>query len=500
MPLDSRRATFDAFAREQSLPLSRHDSTTPTLAETNQREGCAITESSPLPPPVIDSPAATNDAVQSYLSTISRVSLLTRDQESRLAERIERNRKRYRFYLLNADFLLREAIGLLDRVQKGQLRFDRIIQVAQTDRLEKHHILGRLSHNLRTLEGLIRLNCRDYDESVETGSVRRKQALRNRISSRRRHAIRLVEELGLRLEHLRRRSDRLIQYDRRARRLEGSPTPEDQKELAAVLRSVQQTPAGLTRQVRKLRTAEEQFKAAKNELCEANLRLVVSIAKKYRNRGLAFSDLIQEGNAGLIRAAEKFEHQRGFKFCTYATWWIRQAISRSISDQGRTIRVPAHVNPEIARMRRIDSDLRHELGREPSEQEIAAVAETSIQHAESVIRASRTPASLQLPVGHDQSQELGDLLQGRSQLQPDQSADRRALNQRLRGMLDQKLNWREREIIKMRFGLGDGHEYTLAEVAQVFKVSRERVRQLERRALKKLGDPHGCSLLAGFTD
>ncbi|MDV6032766.1 MAG: sigma-70 family RNA polymerase sigma factor [Phycisphaera sp. RhM] len=308
------------------------------------------------------------------------------------------------------------------------------------------------------------------------------------------------QELGLRIEFLSSQTGKLFALERRVKQLADRGDAQSRAELSEILASVQQTPEGLSQQVAKIRSAQTQFNSAKNELCESNLRLVVSIAKKYRNRGLAFLDLIQEGNAGLIRAVEKFEHQRGFKFCTYATWWIRQAITRAISDQGRTIRVPAHVNPEITRMKRIDNDLRHELGRVPSGDEIAAAAETSSEQAETILRASQNLASLQQPIGLDDNGELGDLVEASSVERPDRNTDLRMLHQRLHRILEERLSWREREILKMRFGLGDGHEYTLTEVSQVFNVSRERVRQIESRALKKLSEGQSNAELIGFVD
>jgi RNA polymerase primary sigma factor len=489
-----------AYARPKSASRFRHDSSASTAAETNRRRNSIASESLSDQSEAVEIASSTEDPVQAYLSGICKFGLLTREQETELATRIERNRDRFRACLLTADFILRDAIDLLRRVQNGRLPFDRFIQVAVSHRLEKHQIHGRLPHHLRTLEGLVRLNRLDYDAAVLTTSPRRKSALWKRISSRRRRAIRLVEELGLRIQYLKLHSDRLVAYGRRAEELRLSRQEDDQAELAAILRSVQQTPERLSRQILNVHTTQARLETAKNQMCEANLRLVVSIAKKYRNSGLAFLDLVQEGNAGLIRAVEKFEHQRGFKFCTYATWWIRQAITRAIYDQARTIRVPAHMNPEISRMHRIDSELRQELGRQPSSEEIAEVAETTAHQTESILRASQSTSSLQLAIGQEQDQELSDLLQDRSERRPEVNVDLRMLNQRLRRVLEEKLNWREREIIKMHFGLGDGHAYTLADIAIVFRISRERVRQIERRALKKLGDD-GCSAdLIGFVD
>lgn len=518
MSLDNCRVTFgaphasDSFARPPCFSVFPRESHSSTCDDTRQRERSAPTKSTTTTQdsktPASKSPTSNRvgddvsqaafDPVEFYLSKIQRVSLLTREQETEVACRIEQNRKRLRADLLTADFILRQAVERLSAVQQGELRFDRVIQVAVTDRLEKHQIEGRLPHNLHTLKALLRLNRSDYDAAMAAKSPRRRMALWNRLVERRRRAICLVEELGLRLEYLTELADQLNDDAKRVAQLRSSDQPDDRRELAEILRRVQQTPKGLARQVREMNSAHAEFENAKNELCESNLRLVVSIAKHYRNRGLSFSDLIQEGNAGLIRAVEKFEPQRGFKFCTYATWWIRQAITRAICDQSRTIRVPAHVNPEIYRIRRIDNQLCHTLGREPSPEELARAAETTTEQAESILRIGRATSSLHARIGQDQNEELGDIVPSPQQEAPERNADLRMLSRRLRKILDERLSWREREILKMRYGLGDGNEYTLAEISQVFRISRERVRQIENRALKKLGEGKGGVQLVGF--
>jgi RNA polymerase primary sigma factor len=230
---------------------------------------------------------------------------------------------------------------------------------------------------------------------------------------------------------------------------------------------------------------------------EANLRLVVAMAKKYRSRGVPFIDLIQEGNAGLMRAVEKFEYRRGFKFCTYATWWIRQAIARAIADQSRTIRVPAHVAPKVNRVRTAYADLCQRLGRDPTIEEVAVGADTTVDEARQMLRVNSLPASLHLPIGADDETEFGELLPDDPERQPEEEADLSMLRDRLDQAL-QRLSWREREILRLRFGLGDGYNYTLEQVAYIFQVTRERIRQIEKRAIDKLQQPTSIAELVGF--
>ncbi len=453
-----------------------------------------------------ESPRASEDSLHVYLSQIGAFPLLTRQQEIELAKQVELNRTRFRTRLLEFDFVIRDAIDVLRRVRARELAFDRTIQVSLSDRLEKHQILGRLPHNLRTLDSLVQQNQADYRAAVKTRSVRRRRVLWRQLVRRRRRAVRLIEELGLRLERLEPQMEALIQIQQRVEELEDARQNEGvldaaaAEELSQLLQSVQLTPRALAQRVRRLRISYAKYQTAKRALCEGNLRLVVSIAKKYRNRGVGYLDLIQEGNAGLMRAADKFEYQRGFKFCTYATWWIRQAVSRAVSDKSRTIRVPAHMSPKMTQIRQIQGTLTHQLGREPTAEEVAAAAETSIEEANTILRANRNLASLHTPIGKGEDNEFGDLLENSHEKAPDESAVHNMLQRQLHELLDTKLNWREREIIKLRYGLGDGYDYTLEQVAYIFKVTRERIRQIEKRAMQKLQDPRSSSELVGFVD
>jgi RNA polymerase primary sigma factor len=270
-------------------------------------------------------------------------------------------------------------------------------------------------------------------------------------------------------------------------------------EYRAILLATQETPTSLRNRVAMLKSVYAEYQQAKRELSEGNLRLVVSIAKKYRNRGLSFLDLIQEGNAGLMRAVDKFEYRRGFKFCTYATWWIRQAITRAVADQSRTIRIPVHMVETMSRVRNVARQLLQDLGREPTLEETARKAKTTVEEARRVLAMSRYPISLDRPVGNSEDSHFGDLLPDSTAENPASGASQEMLRARINKVL-KTLSYREREIIKLRYGLGDGYSYTLEEVGHIFKVTRERIRQIEAKAVRKLQQPSRSQELVGFLD
>ena len=411
-----------------------------------------------------------DDPVRMYLTQMGEIPLLTRAQEIHLARQIETTRAQFRAKLLECEYACQQAYRVLVRVHKGELPFDRTVQVSVTDRLEKEQILGRLPHNLRTLEVLLKQNKADYRIAL---SKKHRMAERReawaRLGRRRSRCVRLIEDLGLRTQR-----------------------------IEAVIPTLE-TPRSLKRRVDEIRGIFAKYQQAKRGLSEGNLRLVVSIAKKYRNRGLSFLDLIQEGNAGLMRAVDKFEYRRGFKFCTYATWWIRQAITRAVADQSRTIRIPVHMVETMSRVRNVARQLLQEYGREPTIEEIAARAGTPVDETRRVTAMSRYPISLDRPVGNSEDSHFGDLLPDTGAENPAVGAAQEMLRNRIAKVL-KSLSYREREIIKLRYGLGDGYSYTLEEVGHIFKVTRERIRQIEAKAVRKLQAPARSEELSGFID
>jgi RNA polymerase primary sigma factor len=459
-----------------------------------------------------DSESWSDDPVRMYLTQMGEIPLLTRRQEVELAKRIEETRRRFRTKLLENHYVLLEAFKTLRKVHRGQLPFDRTVQVSVTDHLEKEQILGRLPHNLRTLAVLLRRNQHDWQTALsKSASQRRRRQAWQSLARRRRRAVRLIEELGLRTQRIENRIGLLEKFLRRMDEIDvqvkglgrskqdGDLRAQLLKERRQIMTACQETPTSLRNRVTVLNRVYSEYQQAKRELSEGNLRLVVSIAKKYRNRGLSFLDLIQEGNAGLMRAVDKFEYRRGFKFCTYATWWIRQAITRAVADQSRTIRIPVHMVETMSRVRNVARQLLQELGREPTIEETAKRADTTVEEARRVLTMSRFPISLDRPVGNSEDSQFGDLLPDGTAESPQIGAAQEMLKNRITNVL-KSLSYREREIIKLRYGLGDGYSYTLEEVGHIFKVTRERIRQIEAKAVRKLQQPSRSQDLVGFLD
>jgi len=453
-----------------------------------------------------------DDPVRMYLTQMGEIPLLTRDEEIALAKKIEVTRKRFRRQLLESDFAMRTAIDILTKVHVGQLPFDRTIKVSVTEGLEKTQILGRMPHNLKTLEHLWVQNVADFDCIMsESGSDKQKEAAWQSLTVRRRKMVTLLEELSLRTQRLQPCMKRLAQICERMQdlkkqihRMRRLKTAKDeranmQSELLDLMRMTLETPETLKKRIERIDDRFAWYEQSMRELSGGNLRLVVSIAKKYRNRGLSFLDLIQEGNTGLMRAVDKYEYRRGYKFSTYATWWIRQAITRAIADQARTIRIPVHMIETMSKLRKVSKTLLQEKGREPTIEETAKAAGVSLEETRRVLKISRHPISLDRPVGESDDSYFGDFIEDEGSESPVNAATQEMLKDKIDTVL-KTLTYREREIIKLRYGLGDGYTYTLEEVGRIFKVTRERVRQIEAKAVRKLQHPVRSKQLKGFLD
>ncbi len=453
-----------------------------------------------------------DDPVRMYLTQMGEIPLLTRDQEINLAKRIEITRRRFRRKVLECDYALRLVVDVLKKVNSGELPFDRTVKVSVTENLEKDQILGRMPHNLETLEHLMTCNETDFRDFLRAKGDRPTRETYYRDLARRRFkAVTLVEELSIRTQKVQPLMKRLEQVSARMDDLlnqlkaqrQGLQCQEDrsnlQKELRDLMLMTLETPRTLQRRVEAMNVRYREYEQAKRELSGGNLRLVVSIAKKYRNRGLSFLDLIQEGNTGLMRAVDKYEYRRGYKFSTYATWWIRQAITRAIADQARTIRIPVHMIETMSKLRNVSKKLLQEKGREPTIEETAKAANISVEETRRVMKISRHPISLDRPVGESEDSYFGDFIEDETAESPINTATQEMLKEKIDAVL-KTLTYREREIIKLRYGLGDGYTYTLEEVGRIFRVTRERVRQIEAKAVRKLQHPVRSRQLEGFLE
>ena len=452
-----------------------------------------------------------DDPVRMYLTQMGEIPLLTRDQEINLAKRIEITRKRFRRKVLECHFALALVVDVLKKVNDGELPFDRTVKVSVTENLEKDQILGRMPHNLVTLAHLMECNARDFKAFIRERDTAARESMMANLKRRRRKAVNLVEELSIRTQKVQPLMKRLEQYAARMNELvfllkeyrAGRGGKEDRanlvKELKDLMRITLETPKSLAKRVEVMNIRFRKYEQAKRELSGGNLRLVVSIAKKYRNRGLSFLDLIQEGNTGLMRAVDKYEYRRGYKFSTYATWWIRQAITRAIADQARTIRIPVHMIETMSKLRNVSKKLLQEKGREPTIEETARAANISVEETRRVMKISRHPISLDRPVGESEDSYFGDFIEDEAAESPINAATQEMLKEKIDQVLE-TLTTREREVVKLRYGLGDGYTYTLEEVGRIFKVTRERVRQIEAKAVRKLQHPVRSRQLEGFLE
>ncbi len=440
-----------------------------------------------------------DDALGLYLRQMGSIPLLNRDQELVQARRLEAARDRFRRAALASGWILNKVVHNFEGVRTGKLAIDPQIDTVASLNLSREQILARIPVNVPTLKRVVGRYSREFAAVQVAESAKARFAARHKLYRTLRKARKLVGELSPRTENLERWAEEFVALAAPVRDMAVRETGRKSKVLRSACHDLLATPAELDRLVRCIQARQIGYQKVRSELAEANLRLVVSIAKRYRNRGLPFADLIQEGNRGLMRAVDKYEHRLGFKFGTYATWWIRQGITRALADNARTVRVPCHQVGMLAAIERVRGELAAATGREPTHQEIGDILGLSAEDAKSLRAVGKHPVSLHEPVGGEGERALEEFLSDAGAVNPGEHVDQHLLRERVAEVL-KSLAPREREVIELRFGLKDGTQRTLDEVAKIYGITRERIRQIEARGLVKLRQPLRSNRLAGFAD